>query len=237
MNEVLEEQAKGLNQTGEAGSRNDSSVMLSQRGSANSAREALWDAAESIVTEFVKADAPQQVNIGHHLRSAIIQSWGDWSPRLKEPIGNAGADTNQLPDKLPNVDDSLVKLFAHANKEVYELLRKDGFQRWKATPAFTGFITSLRQSKDCLHPRRLTEVMQIQKYALLSTGASAPASAPKARTGGALQGYKESTVRLKQQQQLERQASMSVSGGGSGASKRMSASVLAGVSASASAAK
>jgi len=58
MNDVLEEQAKGLTKTGEEATRNNSSLVLSQRGSSNLAREALWEAAESIVTEFVKADAP-----------------------------------------------------------------------------------------------------------------------------------------------------------------------------------
>lgn len=96
-------------------------------------RAAMCAAAKSIIAEFVDDDAPRQINIKSTVRSAL--------------------DARVAADAIDS------HLFDDAKAEIYLLMEKDNFARFKRSPAFAALLQGASRTCAplCLHKRRSAE--------------------------------------------------------------------------------
>lgn len=124
----------------------------------------VYDLAEDIMRRFIYIDSPLQINISGQLRSAVedrFKRWGACNSSLAvyssavlnngSILVNATESTKSLyqPGNLlgDDSDEGFIELFSAAKKEVYELLRRDKFAKWRETPEFMSFFQSLPEHR------------------------------------------------------------------------------------------
>lgn len=95
----------------------------------------LYDVANSIIKEFIVHGAEKQINIPGSMREEIEKSIEEWLEEI-----NGEMNLNIAGIILAIAAD----LFQKSKKEVYELLKKDTYLRFKATNQFKEFVTSMK---------------------------------------------------------------------------------------------
>ena len=119
--------------------------------------DVLLSMAKAIVSTYVTAGSQTQVNLPSSQRVAIEAAFNGWA-------ATCGESTKQ--GRRNELDDGLARLFTTASKEVYELLRKDGFVRWKRTPEFAEFLRNLKQQRQGdVRATRLQDVPLLEAFA------------------------------------------------------------------------
>ena len=126
---------------------------------------ALREKCKSIIDKFCAMNSDECVNISHALRISIekqFRAWCDWESKQTPPAFNPrNTPLTPTPNPNPETVDSdsdtslhlvatpfettLLQLFLPAQREVYELMRKDSFSRFKTTKQFGAFLQSLQE--------------------------------------------------------------------------------------------
>lgn len=130
---------------------------------------ALRQRCRRIIDQFCTMNSDESVNIPHALRVAIeknFKAWAEWEAKEGEAAAAASAASGSILVLVSAPFDlSLLHIFHAAQREVYELMRKDPFSRYKTTPAFANFIRSLaEESASESRRRRGEDVERLRAY-------------------------------------------------------------------------
>ena len=107
--------------------------------------------ATDICDQFISIKANNQVNIPFSMRTANESIMADWTKVLNRLEAQTGEDTK---DEI-TLDSSVYSIFNTAQREVYALTSRDGYERWKKTPAFSELMKKLREDQSAAHRQRL----------------------------------------------------------------------------------
>ena len=105
-------------------------LLFKQRGDLQN----IHDTADSVANKFIVVGSEFEVNIPGKMRKLILENLKVYK----------GLTENGEIDHLT----SYRHLFTDAKKEIYCLMEKDIFPRWKATPNYKAFIDSIRPARD-----------------------------------------------------------------------------------------
>lgn len=183
MDRLLAKRATAASPTGKAAPGADDVPHYSVEGNDEPAPpiEKLISMAGAIISAYVTTGSMTQVNIPSNQRVAIEAAFSSWTSNCSESSKHG---------RRNDLDDGLALLFTTASKEVYELLRKDGFVRWKRTPDFAEFLRNLKQQKHAdVKATRLQDVVSLEAFA--------EASRHSPCSNVALQEFKEKSFREK----------------------------------------
>lgn len=133
-----------------------------------------------IIDQFCTMNSDESVNIPHALRVAIekqFKAWGDWEAKEGEAAAKSAAAGSGLVIVSTPFDLSLLHLFQSPQREIYELMRKDSFSRYKTTPAFADFIRSINEESTSESKRRRGEDVERLKGYMATFLRDSPVSA------------------------------------------------------------
>jgi hypothetical protein len=95
--------------------------------------QAIHDAAESVVNKFISQGSNLEVNIPGKMRSSILENVKSY----KELTDRGETEHHS----------SYLHVFTDAKKEIYCLMEKDIFPRWKNTRAYKSFLEEIRPKR------------------------------------------------------------------------------------------
>jgi CRP-like cAMP-binding protein len=115
-------------------------ILARQRG--------LLDFGTSIINKFILATAAECVNIPGKMRVATLEGFTVWSHMVQLLINKASnATQSHLDTSFATEEEDLLatakELFTAPKREIYQLLKKDSYVRFKATKEFATFIDSM----------------------------------------------------------------------------------------------
>ena len=105
----------------------------------------LLDFAQKIVSSHILENSPESVNIPGLMRTETMQKYSQWTEEVQRLLiaSEKGKDSLSAVSDVEARQLAAAKaLFVAPKREIYNLLKKDSYMRFKGTIEFSDFITS-----------------------------------------------------------------------------------------------
>jgi hypothetical protein len=111
-------------------------------------QKGLVDHGHHVIDKFILPSAVECVNIPGKMRTATIENFSQWAQRVHKLMERASTATQSHMDvSFVSEEQELLTiaadLFTASKKEIYQLLKKDSYVRFRATKPFADFIDGM----------------------------------------------------------------------------------------------